>query len=165
MHLQHQSGRARRQRGFGQRRDEVPSPGRVRDIGDDGQCRFLPQDGDGRHVEREARLPLKGANAPLAQNDAAVAAAVFGQVFRREKEFVDGGGEGALQKHRFSSAARLLEQRVVGHVAGADLQDVRQWRHVLQLPRISDFRDSGQPMPVRRGPEHFDAVDAQPQSF
>ena len=109
-------------RGAGHGRNFVAAAGAVRRIGDDRQMRKFFDDRNGGDVECVARVGLKGADAALAENHVVIAA---GQdVFGAEEKFFDRGGQAALEKDGFADFAEGAEEKVVLHIARADLENV-----------------------------------------
>ena len=66
---------ARREAGERERPDDRADAGRVARIDDDRQMRALANQRDPVEIQRVARRPLEGPDAPLAQNDLGVAVA------------------------------------------------------------------------------------------
>ena len=62
-------------------------------------------------------------------------------VLGREAELAQGGRETALQQHRLAQAADLREERRVGHVARADLDQVGDLGHGLDVARVEHLGD------------------------
>src|SRR5437764_939678 len=91
----------------------------VRGVNDDGQVRDAADGGDGREVERVARVLREGAYAALAEYDVVVALGHY--VLGGEKPLVEHRGESALQEHGQARAPRAAKEREVLHVARADL--------------------------------------------
>src|SRR5689334_14947455 len=90
--------------------------------------RQLVYHGNGGEVEHVARRRVEPADAALAQDHVVVS--LRQHVFRREEQLFDGRRHAAFQEHGLLGPARRLEQRRVLHVAGADLDDVRDFGHV-----------------------------------
>ena len=102
-------------------------------IGDDREVGETVHHRDGAQVEEVAGGRIEAAHAPLAEDDVGIA---LGQdVFRREQQLLDGGGETSLQQNRLPGAAGALQQRIVLHVPGADLDDVGDLGHEVHAPR------------------------------
>ncbi len=78
--------------------------------------------GDGRQREGEAGVVLVGADASLTEHDVRVAAVE--DVLGGEQELVEGRAHAALQQGGLARVSHGLQELVVLHVAGADLQDV-----------------------------------------
>ena len=112
-------------------------PGPVARVDDDRQMRDLVHDRDGRHVEDVARRGLAATDgqAALAQHHVRVPLAQ--DVFGTEHPVLDGRVHpAALEQDRMPGAPDLAEQRVVLHVARADLQDVDVLRAQGDVVRI-----------------------------
>ena len=109
-----------------------------------GQVREPVHHGHRAQVEQVARRRIEAADAALAEDDLPVA---FGQdVLRREQQLLDRGGEAALEQDRLAAAAGVLEERVVLHVAGADLDDVGHLDDLIQplgVHRLGDDEQAG----------------------
>src|SRR6267143_3220631 len=123
VHLDDEAVRARGDRRQRHGADQRPPAGGLRRIDDHRQVRELSHQGHGVEVERETRRGLEGPDAALAQDHVAVA--LRQDVLSRQQPLLDGRGHAALQQHRLARLSRLLEQRVVLHVASPQLEDVR----------------------------------------
>ena len=89
--------------------------------------------GNGGQVEEIAGGGVEAADAALAENHVGIA---FGQdVFGREQQLLDRGREAALEQDRLPQPAGPLEQRIVLHVARADLDDVGDLGDLVERPR------------------------------
>ena len=91
-------------------------------VGDDGKMRNLLEQRDGADVERVAGGGFKSADAALAEHDVGIA--VGENALRRAQKVGDGRDHAAFQQDRPAGAPCSFKQRVVLHIAGADLQDV-----------------------------------------
>src|SRR5712692_11139890 len=111
----------------------------MRGISEHGQVGKFLDDGDGGDVEGVARVGFEGANAALAENDVEIAAGK--DVFGAHQKFFHGGGHAALQKNGFADFAEGAEEKVVLHVARADLEDVHVTQHHLNLRGVHHFAD------------------------
>ena len=125
--------------------------------------------GDGRQGEREAGVRFKRADPALAEHHPHVAAVE--DVFRGEEQFLDRRRRPALEEHGDVRLSDRLEEAVVLHVAGADLEDVGILGHERHVLRRHHLRDDCQP---RLGPglgeefeplffEALEAVGARPR--
>ena len=103
----------------------------------DRQVRELAQHRHGHQVEREAVARLVGADAALAEHHLLVA--LLQHVLRRHQELLERRRQPALQKHRLAGAADLGEQRVVLHVARAELHDVGHLEHRLEVAHVQQL--------------------------
>src|SRR5487761_766503 len=133
MHLDDQPMRAGGHSRQGKGPHERPPAGRLRRVDDYRQVRQLSRQRDRVQVEREAGRGFEGTDAPLAQDHVAVA--LRQDILGGEQPFLDGRRHSPLQQDRLARAAGLLEQRVVLHVAGAELEDVGIARHQLDVAR------------------------------
>ena len=102
-----------------QRRDHVVLARPVRGVDDDRQVREAADGGDGREVERVARVLREGADAALAEDDVVVA--LGHHVLGGEQPLVEHGREAALEEHGQRRAPGPAQQGEVLHVARADL--------------------------------------------
>ena len=87
-----------------------------------GRCVCSFSHGDRAEVEREARRGLERADAALAEDHVLVA--LLEDVVGGLQQLVQRRRQPALEQHGLAELARDLEQRVVLHVARADLDDV-----------------------------------------
>ena len=130
-------GRAR------ERLDEPAVARRVARVDDHRQVRVQLEPRDRAEVEREARRGLERADAALAQDHALVA--LLEHVVGGHQQLVERGREPALEQHRLAELARDLEQRVVLHVARADLDHVGVLGDQLGVRGVEQLGDDGQP--------------------
>src|SRR5215207_679517 len=128
------AGRGRRQR---QRLYQRALARRVARVDHDRQVRQLAQHRHGHQVEREAVARLVGADAALAEHHLLVA--LLEDVLRRHQQFLERRRQAALQQHRLARAAHLGEQRVVLHVARAELHHVGHLEHGLEVPYVQQL--------------------------
>jgi hypothetical protein len=119
VHLDDDPVGARGGGGQRQRPDEVAPAGGVARVDDHRQVRELLEHRHGHQVEREAVGGLERADAALAQHHVRVA--LLEHVLRRHQQLLERGAEAALEQDGQAHAAELGQQRVVLHVAGADL--------------------------------------------
>ena len=117
-------------------------PGGVAGVDDHGQVRELLEHRDRGEVEREAVRRLERADAALAQQHVGVA--LLEDVLRRHQQLLERRGQAALDQHRLAGAADLGEQRVVLHVARADLDHVGDGDDGLDVPRVHQLGDDRQ---------------------
>ena len=108
--------------GPGHRDDQPRLAGAVRRVDDDRQVALVVQVGDRRQRQGEPGVVLVGADAPLAEHDVGVAPVE--DVLGGQQELVERGAHAALQERGLARVADGLEELVVLHVAGADLEDV-----------------------------------------
>ena len=150
---------ARGNRGQGERRDQRPAAGALRRVDDHGQVGELPNQRHRVDVEREAGRRLEGADPALAEHHVAVSLAQ--QVLRGQQPLLDGRGHPPLQHHGVAGAPGLLEEGVVLHVAGADLEDVRVARHQLHVARRHDLGDDLEAGLLPRAGQHLQPLLAE----
>ena len=101
------------------------------------------QVGDGRQRQGEPGVVLVGPDAPLAEHHVRVAAVE--DVLGGQQELVDRRAHPALQQGGLARVADGLEQLVVLHVAGADLEHVGvlgDHRDVLGGHHLGDDRQA-----------------------
>ena len=143
-------GRAR------QRLDQAPVARRVRRVDDHRQVRVELEPRHRAEVEREARGGLERADPALAQDHLLVA--LLEDVVGRLQQLVQRRRQPALEQHRLAELAGDLEQRVVLHVARADLDDVGvlvDHVGVLGVEQLGHDRQAGlarAPRPGSRAP-------------
>src|SRR5881275_3000609 len=111
----------------------------VRRVDDDGQVRDASNGGDGREVERVARVLGEGAYAALAEDDVVVALGHY--VLGGEKPLVEHRRQPALQEHGHARAPRAAQQREVLHVARADLYHVAVALDQVNAVLVQSFGD------------------------
>src|SRR5208337_215075 len=146
MHFNEQCIGAGGERGARHGRNLVAQTGSMRRVRGNRQVRQLVDNRNRRNVERVARIGLEGPNAPFAQDNLIVAARH--DVFSREQQFFDGGGDAPLQQHRLADLAQFAQQVEVLHVARTHLEDVDVGQHQLDLRNLHDFADHHQPVAV-----------------
>ncbi len=106
-----------------------------------------------RHVERVAGRGLEGADAALAEDHLRLPSCQ--DVLGRQEQLLHRRHESALQQHRLAHAPHRLQQGVILHVAGADLQDVGVGGHRVHEIRMHDLGDRGQAVaPAGFGQKH-----------
>src|SRR5216683_562425 len=159
MHLDDQAVRAPGHRGERHRTDQGVAASRLRRIDDHGQVRELAHERHRVEVQREPSRGLERADAALAKDHAAVA--LRQHVLGGEQPLLDGRRHAALEQHGLARAPGLLQQRVVLHVARAELKDVRVPRDHLHVVRRDDLGDDFQARLVARGGHHLQAGLAQ----
>src|SRR6266852_8769469 len=97
-------------------------------------------DRNGRDVKSVAGVGFERANSALAQNHVVVAAGK--DVFGTHQKFFHGGRHAALEKNGFAEFTERAKEKVVLHVARADLEDVHVRHHHLNLRGVHHFADS-----------------------
>ena len=122
MHLDDQAVGTNRDSSTRQRSDRVAPAGGMAGIDDDGQVGQLLYHGNDADIEGVAGVVGKGADAALAEHHVIIALAH--DVLGGHQQFIESGGNAALEQHRFIGSAGKLEQSEVLHVAGADLNHV-----------------------------------------
>ena len=110
-------------------------------------------------VHRVARVRLERADAALAQDDVGVARA--DDVLGGHQPLLDRRAVAALEHDRAGDPPDVAQQRVVLHVPGADLEDVRVLGHDVDLVRLHHLGDDRQPGPLARLGEVAERLDAQ----
>ncbi len=128
--------------GARQGRDEAAAAGSVAGIEDDGEVGELLEGGDGGDVAGVAGVSFKGADAALAEDDVRVA--VGGDVFGGHEEFFQGGAEAAFEQDGAAAFSEGFEERVVLHIAGADLEHVGIGGDEVDVGFREDFGDDGE---------------------
>ena len=116
----------------------------MRRVDDHRQVRVQLQPRHRAEVEREARGGLERADPALAQDHVLVA--LLEDVVGGLQQLVERRRQPALEQHRLAELARDLEQRVVLHVARADLDDVGVLGDrvgVLGVEQLGDDRQAG----------------------
>ena len=107
-----------------------------------GRWRQLLEHRDRREVEREAVGGLERADAALAEHHALVA--LLEDVLRRHQQLLERRRQPALEQHRDAGAADLGQQRVVLHVARADLDHVGDLGDRLEVAHVHQLGDDRQ---------------------
>ena len=126
-----------------QRLHQRAAAGRVARVDDHREVRELLEHRHGGEVEREAVGRLERADAALAEQHVRVA--LLEDVLRRHQQLLERGAEAALEQHRQARAADLAQQRVVLHVAGAELDHVGDLGDRLDVARVHQLGDDRQP--------------------
>src|SRR5215218_7229285 len=160
------AGRRGRER---ERLDQRAPPGGVAGVDDHRQVRELLQHRDRREVEREAVSGLEGADPALAQQHVGVA--LLEHVLGRHQQLLERRRQPALEQDRLARAADLGQQRVVLHVARADLDHVGHLDHGLEIARVQQLGHDRQPgLGLRLGqqpqallPETLERVGRRPR--
>ena len=133
-----ESGYVGRDRGLGERHDEVAPSGGVGRVHDHRQVRQPLGHDDRREVQREARARLERADAALAEDH--VVPTRGRHVLRRQQPLLHRRRETPLQDHAVIRAryrgADPLQKREVRHVAGPDLQDLRVLHDQIYVVRV-----------------------------
>ena len=118
------------------------SPAAWRGVDDHRQVGVQLQPGHGAEVEGEAGRCLEGADPALAEDHRLVA--LLEHVVGRLQQLVERGGQAALEQGRLAEPAGDLEQGVVLHVAGADLDDVGVLGDRLRVAGVEQLGDHRQ---------------------
>ena len=87
-----------------------------------GRVALVLEVGDGRQRQGEPGVVLIGPDTPLAEHDVGVVAVE--DVLGGEEEFVDRRAHASLEQGRLARVANGLEELIILHVPGADLEDV-----------------------------------------
>jgi hypothetical protein len=149
--------------GFAHVGDEVGVAGALGGVNDDGEVGDAVDFGDDGEGEGVAAVGFEGADAAFAEDDVGVAAGH--DVFGGEEEFIEGGGEAALEEYGFLLIADGVEEVVVLHVAGADLEDVGVFADECDLVDGHDFGDDGEAGLFAGFGEDFEAFFAEALEF
>ena len=104
------------------RLNQIGLAGGVAGVHDDGQMGLFVDDRHSGEVEGVAGVLLKGADAPLAENDLLVAAGH--DILCGHDPLLDGVAQAALEQNRLVHLTHGLEQLEILHVAGTDLYHV-----------------------------------------
>ena len=139
--------------GPGHRDDELRFAGAVRRIDDDRQVTLVVKIGHRGQRQGEPGVVLVGADAPLAEHDAGIAPVE--DVLGGKQELLQGRAHPALQQCRFTRVAHGLEQLVVLHVAGTDLEHVGVLGDHGDMLRSHDLGDNRQSGFGPRGGQHL----------
>ena len=113
----------------GERRDFVAFAGALAGIDNDRQMAEPLHRRNHAQIEGIAGMVGEGADAALAQQHVVVAFAHH--VLGRHQEFFQGRRHAALHHHRNLGPSGTLQQRIVLHVAGANLDDVGVFFHQI----------------------------------
>ena len=117
--------------------------------------------GTAREVEREARRGLERADAALAQHHVLVA--LLEDVVGGHQQLVERRRQPALEQHRLAELAGDLEQRVVLHVARADLDHVGVLGDRARRAGVSSSSvTTGRPVSARASARISSAGGAEP---
>ena len=135
------------------------SPAAWRRVDDHRQVRVQLEPRDRAEVEREARRGLEGADPALAEDHVLVA--LLEDVVGGLQQLVERRRQPALEQHRLAELARDLEQRVVLHVARADLHDVGVLGDRVGVLGVEQLGDDRQPGLVARLGEDLERRDAR----
>ena len=114
----------------------------MRGIGHDGQVRELVNHRNRGDIHGVARGGLIGADAALAEDHVVVAAGH--DVLAGEQQFLDGGGDAALEQHRLAYLAQFAQQIEVLHIARPHLEAIRVRQHRLNLRNLHHLADREQ---------------------
>src|SRR5215475_1973150 len=159
MDFDEQSVRPGRDGGAGHRRDLVAAAHRAARIDDDRQAREFFDHRDRRKVERVAGVSLERPDPALADDHLMIAAAHH--VIRRHQRLFDRRRRAAAQYHRLAHLRNFFQERVIPHVAFADLDDVYVAREERQLRRVEDRRMRQHPMAVSHFAQQLQPLLAQ----
>src|SRR5271154_6433198 len=98
-------------------------------------------DGDAGDIEGVSHGILEGFDAALAEDDAAIALAE--DVFGGEEPILDGRGQAALEEDGLAHFSDLAKEIEILHVAGANLETIDVFFHLLDLAGVHDFDADG----------------------
>ena len=142
-----------------QRPDQPALPGGVTRIDDDRQVGQVVEQRHRRKVERVAGIRLERPDAALAEDHVRVARA--DDVFGGHQPLLDRGAVAALQHDRPRDPPHVPKQRVVLHVAGADLEDVGVFGDDVDLGGLHHLGDDRKPRTIARLRQVAQRLDAQ----
>ena len=125
-----------------QRAHQLAATRSVARVHDHREVSALLQHGHRGEVEGVSVRRLEGANAVLAEDHVAVA--LYEDVLGGQHQVIHGGGRTALEEHRPPGPPELGEERVVVHVAGADLDHVGHPEHGVELAHVGELGDHRQ---------------------
>ncbi len=145
--------------GAGHGQNAVATTGAVAGVDQDGQVAEALDGGDDAEVKGVSGVIGEGAHAALAEDDLVVAFAH--DVLSGHEELFQGGGEAALEQDRLAKTACLLEQGVVLHVAGADLDDVSPLGDEGEGFSIDGFSDDAQAEAFTDPGEDAEGIEAE----
>ena len=139
---------------------EVALAGGVTRVDDDRQVGEVVEERHRRQVHRVTCVGLERADAPLAQDHVRVSRA--DDVLGRHEQLLDRRHEAAFEHHRPGDSPDGRQQRVVLHVARADLEDVGVLGDDVDLVRLHHLGDHRQAGLLARLLEVAQRFDAQP---
>ncbi len=113
----------------------------------------------GSQVHRVPGVRLERPDPALAQDDVGIAGR--DDVLGGHQPFLDRRSVAALEHHRSSDPPDRHQERVVLHVPGADLEDVRILGDDVDLVGLHDLGDDREPRLLARLGEIAEALDAQ----
>jgi len=145
--------------GTGERKNFVALAGAVAGIDHDGEMAAFVDGGDNGEVEGVAGEIGEGADTALAEDDIVVALAH--DVFGSHEEFVERGGHAAFEQHGFPGAAGALEERIILHVARADLDDVGPLFDEVERFVVDGFGDDAEAVVAADLVKDFQAGEAE----
>ena len=102
--------------------DQLSLAGPVRGVDDHRQVALVLEVGHGGQRQGEPGVVLVGPDSSLAEHDVGVVAVE--DVLGGEQELIDGRAHPSLEEGRLARVAHGLEELIVLHVPGADLEDV-----------------------------------------
>src|SRR5436190_1832771 len=131
---------ARGRRGQRERLDELAPARRVAGVHDHRQVRQFLEDRHGHQVERHAAMiGLERADPPLAEHHRGIA--FLEDVLGSHQQLIEWRREPALEQRGAPRAPDLRQQRVVLHVARADLDHVGDLEHGVQVADVHQLGD------------------------
>src|SRR2546425_2059151 len=134
--------------------------GALAGIDDHRQVREFFQHGDGAQVQQVARVVIEAPDPAFAEHDAVVA--FVHDVLSSEQQLLNRGTGPTLEQHGEFGAAGLAQQRVVLHVARADLDHVGVFADHLELGGVHGLGHHRQPDLLARLGEIAEAFLFQP---
>ena len=131
----------------------------MRRINDDRQVGFAFEHRHTSDVHHIAVGGFKCADAAFAENNIVIATRC--NVFSRHEPFGNGGGQAALEDHRFVDASHFFQQIKILHVARADLDNVDiMFEKGVEHAQIHQFGDNRQVVFISRLTEYGQTSDA-----
>ncbi len=150
---------AGRDRGARHRNHLVAQPGAVARIRDHRQVRQPLHERNRREIEEIARHRVEAADAALAQNHLAVS--LGEDVLRAHEKLGDRGRHAALEQHRLVEPSDGAEQRIVLHVARADLNAICVLGHEMRALFVERLGHDGQTRFAPREREQLESLLAE----
>ena len=122
--------------------DQIGLAGGMAGIDHHGQVGQIVQNGDCGKVEGVPGGGLKGADAPLAEDDLAVALAH--DIFGAHEQLLQGVGKSPFQQNGLVGLAQLFQKVKVLHIPRTYLNDIHIGEQI-EGGNVHDLRDDGQP--------------------
>ena len=122
--------------------DQVSVSRSVRGINHDGQVSLLSQVGNGGQRQSESSVTLEGADTPFAKHDVRIS--LIQNVFGSQQQFVHSGAGAAFEQDRSIGISDCLEESIVLHISGTDLQNIRVFCDEIDVIGRHDFGNNGE---------------------